>query len=147
MPPNPLLKAAAAILISECGGFEAASALCRVGPTVLKQYCDVDNSRHIPADVVLVLEKHCGKFIVTRILADAQGCTITGPIIDGPNDEPLATSADNVAHAFANMVSEAVKQLNSPEPLSTAPLVAALDRLTVTLFQMRANEGRKLRGK
>lgn len=70
------LKEAEAELVQACGGQSASAEFARVGKSQLARYTDDsgDNETvHMPADIVEVLERACGEPIVTRFLAAASG--------------------------------------------------------------------------
>lgn len=64
------LKDAENALVTACGGQEKASSLTRVRPSQMQRYtAPSEPDCHMPLDVVLALELHCGVPHVTRFLA------------------------------------------------------------------------------
>lgn len=64
------LKDAEAALVKACGGLDKASALTRVKPSQMQRYtAPGEPDCHMPADVVMALEMHCGQPVVTQFLA------------------------------------------------------------------------------
>lgn len=73
------LKDAEAALVTACGGMEKASSLTRVRPSQMQRYtAPGEPDCHMPVDVVLALELHCGVPHVTRFLAfEAQSIVVS----------------------------------------------------------------------
>lgn len=68
--PPGTLKEAESALVTACGGQEKAAALTRVRPSQMQRYtAPGEPDCHMPIDVVLALELHCGVPHVTRFLA------------------------------------------------------------------------------
>jgi hypothetical protein len=69
------LKEAVADLVAACGHQSDVASLVRVSRSQLNRYTDDSDenaSAHMPVDIVLALERHCGNPIVTRFLASNQ---------------------------------------------------------------------------
>lgn len=72
------LKDAETRLVEACGGAVEAAEFCRVSSSQLHRYTDPSRDDcHMPADVVMVLERIAGEPIVTQFLAAKAGWDMT----------------------------------------------------------------------
>lgn len=62
----------AALLIKACGGLEEAASVCRVAKSQLGDYQSPHGESFMPADVLVDLERYCGKAIYSRSLFEAR---------------------------------------------------------------------------
>ncbi len=71
------LKDAVTQLVAACGGLAKAAALARVRRTQIHRYTDpAEPECHMPLDIVLALETHCGDPIVTAFMAFESGALL-----------------------------------------------------------------------
>lgn len=71
------IKLATKALLLGCGGGEAASAACRLGPSHLSEAGSIyHRDRFLPLDVVVALERASEAMPVTATLARLQGCVL-----------------------------------------------------------------------
>jgi hypothetical protein len=107
------LKQAVAELVARCGGQVRCSELCRVNKSQLHRYTDDSDENqftHMPVDVVLVLERHCGDAIVTRFLAAEQSAAL---ILLSGAVEPYHLVLSRIGAETGKLFSEGCKNLAS----------------------------------
>lgn len=98
------LKLATKALLAACGGGEAASSACRLGPSHLSEAAGMHHlDRWAPIDVVAALESVAEDMPVTRALARLQGCIVVpiAPRGAGTLAELLAKLGREVGDVFA----------------------------------------------
>lgn len=97
------LKALFRVLLTRCGGLDAAATCVRVGRSQLANYTDMHSDQFAPADVVAELEAVAGEPLVTAELARRAGCILL-PVAgegDGQLTQDMAALAKEVGETFA----------------------------------------------
>ncbi len=111
--PAGSIELAAEMLINLVGGLSAAANVpgCRVGRQALFTYTDRDeySDRHMPVDVVRVLEREAGDPVVTRYLAAEAGHVLWR--VDLPEDlqelsAQVAKVGKEVSDVFAELAAD-----------------------------------------
>lgn len=130
------LKGATAELVEACGGISKAAQLARIGKSTMFRFTD-ESDEHasvaMPADIIDLLERHCGRAIVTDWLAAQRGAVLFAPELepgaaaDMPQD--VARIAEKAARLFgAYALAQADGTLSREEAASLLAIGDAMVR-------------------
>lgn len=102
------LKDAETRLVEACGGAVEAAQFCRVSSSQLHRYTDPSREDcHMPADVVMVLERIAGKPIVTQFLAHKAGWDMSPR--EQHDSEEIEAMAAALGFEMAELTSEVIR--------------------------------------
>lgn len=111
------LKEAVADLVAACGHQSDVANLVRVSRSQLNRYTDDsdDNANvHMPVDIVLALERHCGAPIVTRYLASVQAHALIGVnVTESATHEPYPKVLSRIGRETGRLFAEATDAMAS----------------------------------
>ncbi|HWY14403.1 MAG TPA: phage regulatory CII family protein [Rhizomicrobium sp.] len=108
------LKEAVSLLVMACGGQGEAAKLSRVSRAQIARYTDDSDDNaliHMPVDIVLALEEHCGDMIVTRWLALAQKKIVIDVGDTVPCTMNLSEQIARVAEESGRVMADAARAL------------------------------------
>lgn len=67
-------------LIEECGGYKRVMDLTGRSKSEVCRWQGGADQDYMPAWAVYILEKDCGRLLITTMMADLQGCRLTDPV-------------------------------------------------------------------